>query len=70
MIKAEVVFDGDYIFIGDFEIKVAFESGFRNDNGELVCRNLEQAIKYCLEKKYVQKHENRNHRRSAFKSGL
>ena len=49
MIKAEVVFDGDTIFIGDFGIAVSLENGIKNDDGELVGENIEKAIAYCLE---------------------
>ena len=51
MIKAEVVFDGEYIHCNGFLIYVGFdELTISLDGRDLeLCLTIERAIKYCLE---------------------
>lgn len=49
MIKAEVVFDGDNIIVGEFTIIIKLDYGFKDEDGNLITQDLEEAIRYCLQ---------------------
>lgn len=52
MIKAEVVFDGDYIICNGFKILVSQGDSFEVFGCDELFFNLEEAIAYCLEQKH------------------